>query len=613
MALGALILSPAWTAMPAKAEYKPSFNSGRIPKDMTATNVNGLAPVLECYAAGYTTDGWTVDRVGLKGYCAVSPTHTRSGEASENSLLFPELEIAGDEWLKWDAISVAPDFPESYKVVARTDDGATATLFETDGENGTWTTRMISLSAYAGRKVSLEFVCTSVNRFMLAINSISVGAPSSTAFYVTDTTPRFIGFLEQENASVTVSATNTGATASVARIECTDNTTGEVIASADCDGEWPTGEQRRYELGFPLGNENRRYDYTVAAVMTDGETKVALSENFIYASPYAKRLLVDKGTGMWCQNCPRGILELESLERQLGEAVVAVDTHSYPDQDPLANTDYWNGLGFYAAPFFMLDRRDSSKGENTSAFSKFYDTPANFKIDITGISLEGNEEATVTTTVKAAYDTDNGSGRFRIGYVLTADFHEPDNRSFMQQNNTSNPSGERFYFMPSRIPADLMTYHDVSLTAENAFNGFEGSLPEFMEAGNGYDYSWKIKRPELLDDLKNGRVAAYVIDTESKTVDNTTARLLAGGSGIGSIADDSSRLIEPAGNGRLRLNLESGSEYRLEVFDASGKRVFSRTGNHVCGELTDTGLDAGIYVATVSADCGFSSCRIIIR
>ena len=65
MALGALILSPAWTAMPAKAEYKPSVNSGRIPKDMTATNVNGLAPVLECYAAGYTTDGWTVDRVGL--------------------------------------------------------------------------------------------------------------------------------------------------------------------------------------------------------------------------------------------------------------------------------------------------------------------------------------------------------------------------------------------------------------------------------------------------------------------------------------------------------------------------------------------------------------------
>ena len=61
----------------AKADYKPNFNTGRLPKEISASNANGLSPVLECYAAGYTTGGWTVDRVGLKGYCAVSPTHTK--------------------------------------------------------------------------------------------------------------------------------------------------------------------------------------------------------------------------------------------------------------------------------------------------------------------------------------------------------------------------------------------------------------------------------------------------------------------------------------------------------------------------------------------------------
>lgn len=598
----------------AKADYKPNFNTGRLPKEISASNANGLSPVLECYAAGYTTGGWTVDRVGLKGYCAVSPTHTRSDEACENIMALPELDIEDGMWLRWDALSVHPDFPESYRVEAVAEEGNPVTLLDVDAEEGVWTTHIIPLSEYAGRRLGIRFVCTSTNRFMLAISKLSIGVPSTPEFVTIDSTARYAGIIDSDAALVKVTATNVGATADFPYVECGNGEDSSLYGSYPLSSEWLTGETRTFAFEIPLGENGGKHTYTVVALAAQGSDRVTLCEGTVYASWYTRTLLADKGTGMWCQNCPKGILEMEKLEREFGDAVIGVDTHSYPDLDPLANPSYWDGLGFVAAPYFMLDRLKGSVGGSADGFSRYYDRPTAFKITIDEIRPEGDDAIRVTAGVTTAVDTDNSTDRYRIGYVLTADFYQPDERKFAQHNDVSTPSGDRFYFLPTRIPADLMKYHDVSLTSANAFSGFEKSLPSKLEQGVEYSFSWNVARPELLDDIADGRVVAYLIDTESGAIENTAARSPGQETSVPSLTVNDAALpvVDVIAGGSLRVTLPDAGGYTLDVFDISGCLRLSVSGVANPQDCVAASLCNGFYLVRVTASCGSAIYKIAV-
>lgn len=542
IAFSAVLFSAVSLPQEIAADYTANFNGGRLPKGMTASNANSLGVVAECYAGGYTTDGWTVDRVGLKGYCAVSPTHTRTEEACENILSLPELDIEEGMWLRWDALSVSPDFPEAYHVNAVIEGEGVRELFSIDEESGEWVSRILPLSEFAGRKVKLEFVCCSVNKFMLALRSISVSTPSEPAFMVNDHTPRFAGVMDSDKVAVTVDATNIGADMDVIAIECIDGE-GKVADRLEESGVWTTGANRVYEMEMAVESATSPA-YRVEAVGAGGE-RVKLSEGQVYVSLYPRNVLLDEGTGMWCLNCAKGMLEMESMARSLGNQMIGVATHCQKDQDPLTNEEYWNQLGFYAAPYFKLNRIASSSSGSVSDMSHYYASPTECRVSISNISLQGNESADVTVTVDNGVELDNTSDRYRIGYVVTADFYRPGNRKFYQQNDATNPTSERFYFMPKRIPADLIVFHDVSLTSEAAFSGFEKSLPqEVMTAGGSHEFSWSFERPELLDFLKEGKVVAYIIDTQSGELLNAARKSLDEDSSVDALPSESLQSLE---------------------------------------------------------------------
>ena len=605
-------LSLMWIPTSAKAGYVINLKNGELPKDIAVVNANGLKPVLNCYKAGYTTDGWTVDRVGLKGYCLLSPTHTQSGTSCENILSLPELKIEADMWLRWEAISLSPDMPESYKVIATPAGGESVTLLEVDGEKSEWTSRLIPLEQFAGCKTRIQFVCNSVNRYMLAISGLSVDVPAGIGFITTDETPRFGGILEQKLPKVRVAVTNVNGDANVDRVECIDKMLGIPFGSESVGGTWSTSETRTFE--FPVGEQST--EYSVEAVMADGE-RVKLADGFVAISNFTRNLLVDKGTGTWCVNCPQGMLELEELERMFGSNLIAVETHTNLQMDPLTNDAYWSGLGFYAAPWFMLNRIKGSSGSDVGKFGSFYFLSTDFQVTLSDVKLNGNESAEVTATVTTASDIDNSGDRYRIGYVLTADFHETDNFRLMQRNISNSPSYGRFYFMPSLIPSELMTYHDVSLTSDNAFSGIADSLPLSMNKGDGYTCRLRVDRPELLDDIKNGRLVAYVIDTTTGELENAARISLSdnGSSGTDTfVAENGTLRISSVSDGLLQLHLPETGDYRLEAFDLSGIRRFSTSGTAVTtAAVVETGLGPGIYLVRVSTPDDTAVARILVR
>jgi len=606
----AAILTVISTSSPSEAAYTVNFKPGTFPSDITIKNENGLLPDADGYKRGYTKDGWTIDRYDNRGNVALSPTFTGSEDACRNSMTLPELEINDGDFLQWNALSLHPDRLEHYVVEATGADG-TVTLLDVEEEKAEWTGHMVDLSQYAGQKLEISFICVSSNRYMLALDNITVGAPEGLVLNARDLTETYCDAAAAMAGytDVTVEVTNTGATLTEGEIVL--DADYEPAGSATIDFPWKPGETRTFTLQAPVSMNHR----TICEVYyTNGENRTLLSEKTLYCSTFKRKLMVDKGTGMWCNNCPKGILDIEKLVREFGSTVIPLDTHV---NDLLKNDPYFNELEYRAIPWMMLNRIKTSASGSPELFYNFYYRPVKFDICFTKAETTENEKASVAVSVRCAEETDNASGRFRVGYVVTGDFHQESNSRYYQENSCNMTSNQRFFYLPSVIPTALAYFHHVTLTSEHAFDGFEGSLPSTMVPGENYSFSWDIERPKQLEDMKNGRVVAFVLDTESGEVMNCTEINLLNPdfSGIeDTISDPESNgvALTVKADGKVTVNLSKAADFTLEAWAADGRLATSVSGH--ASNSTDVTLPIahGIYILRLKSTCGMKTCKAIL-
>ena len=170
LASGAVISALPMQAAPETPAYILNLSSGKLPIDVETVNANGQFPKKIAYKRGYTETGWTVDRLYSLGYVAVTPTYTAGEGSCENILTLPTLKIEKGHRLQWTSQSLYRHFPESYRVEAIPADGSVpVVLVEIDSEPYTATSHNISLTSVEGQEVSLRFVCTSSEGYMLAV------------------------------------------------------------------------------------------------------------------------------------------------------------------------------------------------------------------------------------------------------------------------------------------------------------------------------------------------------------------------------------------------------------------------------------------------------------
>lgn len=607
----AVTLASALGMVAAETPYEVSFKAGIIPAGVSVANNNALLPNADGYKRGWTDIGWTVDRYGARGYVALSPTYTVTVDSdgktgpvspSENVLTLPLLTIKDGDFLKWDALSMHPDFPEAYRVEIEAD-GSKVILFSTDAEDAQWVTRVADLSEYAGKEVSISFICVSTNRYILALDAISVGAPQGISLQSRDDTPIYYG--PETSAPVTIEALNTGASLSGGSLVLTVDY--EDVQTVAIESVWNTGENRSFGFTAPL-ELNRRTEYDVYYVAPDNTDRILLSRKTLYSSNFKKKLVVDKGTGMWCVNCPEGILSIESLERQFGESLIMLDTHitsGSASSDILANPSYFDGLGFNSVPWMKLNRIRNSASSSPQLFYNFYYRQVMFNLGITGLELQGNGSASVTVTVEASEQTDNSDGRYRVGYMLTSDFRNPDNNAhYFQRNGCNQVSSDRFYYLPARIPAPLCTFRHVTLTSDDAFTGIEGSLPTDITSRSGHTFTWSFDRPEAVADINDIRIVAYVLDTQTGEIMAADALKVADAevSGIpDTVADTTGRTITVSADGCVNLTFDTPTDYTLDVYSVSGARCMTLHGTPAYSASHHLGLKRGMYVITLTA------------
>lgn len=604
----AVTVTPALFSAPVSAQFKADFSNGSIPKTMRTENVGGVLPDSECYKHGFTESGWTVDRVGITGYAAVSPTFNGKGESVENRLTIPSIEIGEDFILRWKACSVYPDFPDSYRVEIRAGGNEWQVLAKVNDEEPEWTHRALSLNEFTGKTVDIAFTADSDNGYLLAIDDIFCGI-SEECLELTDLTLPYFGTLTSGRASVTVRVTNIGSPLAEGCIFSITTSDG-YECSTTLSESLPTGESRDVVFEVPMTNDTLT-EYTVKHESVSGNINTV--NGCFYSSDYVRLPVVDEGTGTWCNNCPAGMVELESFLRKMRGAAVSLVTHS---GDRMANDAYWNGLGFYAVPYFMLNRDKSTQYSNTEKFETSMYRPTYMLPQISSLATASDGSLDVGVKTWFSRQTENFSDRYRLAYVLTSEFHRPDEPRFRQENNSTKTSARQFYFLPSKIPAVLMKYHNVTLTSETAFTGMENSLPASPETGIPYTHSFNIPLPDMAESFINTNLIVYIIDTESGIIENATRIHIDEDALLGIIspvADNIGFSVRADSNGVCRLDgITHGEHFHIESYDLSGRRT-AHTEGVFCGNPVTLKMPKGPAVIRAVSDSSTAVCKVVIR
>ncbi len=498
--------------------YQNDFNKG-IPNDFTLID-GDENPVIMGDFANITLNGsWFSAPVDTReNLCAMSTSHCQYDFPADNWLITPSIHIpSGEAWLKWNARSIHNDLRDGYKVMVSTTDssiGNFTEVFSVTEEDYSWNTHLVSLNEYAGKDIYIAFVLDSKNKFLLAIDNLFVGIPSSIALTGIDETRRFAG--DMGNATVKGRLRNDGKAFILKEILCKDRSNVTAAQTFDEVTLQPGGEQA-FEFTVPVkpGEITR---YALEAV-TD-ETNIVFLEDSIVCSYFPRKLVAEEFTGMWCNNCPEGAVWLNGLKARYKDEVITIVGHY---EDALAYNVYVKGLDRYlnSFPSFIYNRDISAIQNSMRDASPLRGTllePTLAKADLTAEYNEDNTSLITEAKVVFAKGYDNSGDTYKLGYALVE--RTVTNYEEMQKNLSSIPQKAEYYYMPATIPCNLMIYHDVAKGTSNAFSGVGNSLPGVLEANKEYTFNYRIDLPETVIDKDNIEVIVFVLNTKTGGIMN---------------------------------------------------------------------------------------------
>lgn len=557
------LATPMWATTSAPSNiWHANFSTGSMPKEITVSRESQNVPVKGYYKHGYTENGWTVDQFGYD-YCAICPTSTGVESPVNAMLRTPVFTIPAEgAVLTWTARSVLPGMAESYEVWINDPTANTPALltYEVEAEaSDRFVTHSMDLSSLAGQEVCVIFNCRSVDKYMLAIGGIAVGNSDGYCVEALNTTPRFAKNAVPAGGvfNITGQLLNTGTRPIPAGTVIRAVARGEEIGSFTVPG--PIGAAENLDFAFAADpSDNATTEYTVEFVPAEGDA-VTLFSSDVTRSYFARRHFIDEGTGVWCNNCPQGALDIDALVQEYPGQMIPVCTHI---NDIFGNDAYWPNLKFYAVPYFMLDRNHDTAYSDTRKFDGHINVPTIADLSMKECEVAANgQQATVKMDVTLAEDLDNASGRYGIGYVMTADYYVPDgDKSFMQQNMSTRATALQYYYLPTVIPAHLSFYRHVSISSDYAFEPVPGTLPEYVKAYEPEEVTLSLPCPDLAESMYDVTLVAFVLDSATGSILNAVSYH------IGDRIDDN------VGTGTMTLDCES-TDVSPEYYTLQGMRI----------------------------------------
>lgn len=534
-------LSLSATVLVASAQndiLNEQFNDERLPNGFYTKSYDGMgfkprsigSEKLLHYGGMTPEKTWFVNTIddgnGVTTTAALSASHRDTpGKATDNWLITPAVEIKEGMLLRWDARSVHKGFPEKYDVRITEGDNVTPEQFKViytcDEETYPWSTHIIDMKDYVGKKIRIAFVHNATDTYLLAIDNIRVGALTDRKLTATNFSQHFTTIAANADNvfPIDLRLHNNGRELKIKKIYI-EMDGEEVSASPLVDFTIPRASY--LDVVVPLTIEDgKEYSYTVKALL-DNDAEITLAEDAIWVNKNRRTLVTEKFTGAWCTSCPRLTPLCQRLEEHFGDELIIVEPHFfYPGvKDDLANSTYG---GTYGGPLTfsdyptMLFNRNRSKKMNvlkpriltpmTDALSE--DVIA--KVSLQAVDIKQPGIARLVTYVTPSENIDNSNDNYRVAYAVIRERSVSEN---VQQNGAvmlGNDFSE-YHILPGQVPGDAIIHFNVPI-GENMPEGVVKSLPAELEAGKTYTSTYVIEFPDNIP-ARELKFITYLVRTD---------------------------------------------------------------------------------------------------
>lgn len=559
------------------------FNSG-MPKSFTILDQDGIALASDFYNNVSTSNGWVTARTAENGFSALSLSHTNdeNGANQENWLITNQIELTSDNpHLRWEAKSIYSHRPESYRVMISDTDTELSSFEEIafiEGEAEYWNTHIESLKEYEGKKIYLAFVCVSNNKFILAIDNIAVGQINDEKLVINDRTQRFCGDVDAIN--INGSIINAGKSYDLKNL---------LITATVTDGESETFTipvNRLFSINDCLDYSvdakvevGKHTDYLISGECTDG-TIVDFHSDYVICSYFKRKMMVEKGTGAWCNNCPDGSVYMHELQHRYGDELIYAGVHVRD----MMESNFQSGISQWLTqvPIIVINRIDGSgvlslsdfKKSNKFIYDNFHtlaDRPTYVGITATANKSESTIE--INSEVEFATQLDNSQDIYRIGYgLIEKSVNVPNNSGYIQNNGcTYSPTSQEYYYMPTSIPSSLMTYDNVTREGATSKDGVKNSFDATIPAGYKKSLSYSLPIPSTVINPDNLSVIAFVMDISTGEILNAEQIDLSESSDVEKFDYVNSDFRLSIAGKECYMNSSDINPYSLQVISVDGK------------------------------------------
>ena len=211
-----------------------------------------------------------------------------------------------------------------------------------------------------------------------------------------------------------------------------------------------------------------------------------------------QRLVVEEGTGTWCQYCPSGIYAFRDAAEKYPEEFIGIAVHK---SDELTTSSYAN-LTFSAYPNCYLMRDLSAAVKPTLGT---FET----------VIKKYREKAPVMDVEVAAQFTDNSKNQIHAEALTT----------FLSAHTGMNYRVS-FVLLEDKVDIDYqagdatITQLDHVARMNYSYNGVEGSIPTDVEAEQTTVYEATLDVPYTVQHPDNLRLVALVLDVKTGKIEN---------------------------------------------------------------------------------------------
>ncbi len=234
---------------------------------------------------------------------------------------------------------------------------------------------------------------------------------------------------------------------------------------------------------------------------------------------FLRNVVVEEFTGTWCPNCPRGLVMMEAIrEAYTDGSVIPVGIHngdqmvspSYSAIDQVYGGSYPTAIMNRLTYIETMYPTDKCFAE----IEKFQSYPAPAKVTATARFNSAKSGIIFDTKTSFSFDNDKAAEDYILAFGVTEDHVGP----YEQKNGASGSTLPGWGNKPSVVET---MYNDVA-RQYNTSRGITGSIPEAVEQGKEYDFSYEMKflAASKISNKDNLNAIVYLINRKTQVVEN---------------------------------------------------------------------------------------------